>query len=179
MKIALIGPPGSGKSSIADAFVRLYGGRRLSFAAGVKQEVAYALSYVDHDNNLHAPDYVALMNDPRTKDQYRRLLQVWGTEFRREQDPDYWVKRLIQTMRESAGHVLIDDCRFPNEYDALKPKGFIFVKLETGETVREQGAEAAAHESELHWPLFIVDKTLSYQPGPAAQAERLYNLLNK
>jgi len=48
----------------------------------------------------------------------RRALQYWGTEVRREQDPDYWVKRAMKSVYHELAlgkSVYITDARFPNE----------------------------------------------------------------
>jgi hypothetical protein len=179
--ITLIGGPGSGKSSIALAYSLLYGGTKLSFAGGVKDEAAAALAAADkvHDESVNTVQRSMLhrrqMDDPAVKDQYRRLLQVWGTELRRQQDPDYWVDALRPRAAAALkrGDVLIDDMRFPNEKAAVMAAGGIVVFLEHGDTSRVQIPEAASHESEAHWPTWTPDITLTYVPGPAHQAERL------
>lgn len=59
----------------------------------------------------------------------RTLLQWWGTDYRRKQDPDYWVKRLQETLeREQPEVALITDVRFPNEADAIHAAGGYLIK---------------------------------------------------
>ncbi|MCF6266760.1 MAG: hypothetical protein L3J57_09475 [Desulfuromusa sp.] len=63
----------------------------------------------------------------------RRLLQWWGTEYRRAQDPDYWTKAWEVKLQEydlATTHVLVDDVRFVNELEIIKKNGGIFVKIE-------------------------------------------------
>jgi transposase-like protein len=44
----------------------------------------------------------------------RHLLQWWGTEYRRAQDPDYWVKKLVARVQaDQPRFALIADVRFP------------------------------------------------------------------
>ena len=101
MNYALVGAPGSGKSSIADAL-----GVRMSFADGVKREVANVLGPITQDQigrtmgvppefwptaQKNADAIFEDMHNPAIKDVYRELLQLWGTELRRAQDVDYWV----------------------------------------------------------------------------------------
>lgn len=212
MKIALVGAPGSGKSSIGDALCGETGAK-LSFAAGVKEEVAeviqpFVRGYVERGilagvdkllelmgmpPGLMKADFipggypegfiVEDMNDPEVKDGFRTLLQMWGTEFRRAQDPDYWVKRaqtkLARLVAEGFDPIVIDDCRFPNEYAMLKSEGFHFVRLESGPTTRPLTGAQAEHESERYWPSFNVDLVLDFQEGPEVQAERIVKALGE
>ena len=53
---------------------------------------------------------------------YRHAAQYMGTEICRDYDPDWWVKqmdRCINNLPED-GVVLIDDCRFQNEFEYLQ-----------------------------------------------------------
>jgi hypothetical protein len=188
-RIALLGNPGSGKSSIGDALIDLAGGTRLSFADGVKEEAAlvhaFAEGLYDEDRDTIRiatrvrEAVVKEMQDPEKKDRYRRLLQVWGTDFRRAENPQYWIEqwaKKFNKIREGA-NIVVDDCRFPNEEVALRSNGFYFVRLLDGETTRPQGATEAVHESESYWPKFVTDLDLSYEAGPEHQARRILSAL--
>ena len=62
----------------------------------------------------------------------RRILQWWGTEYRRAQDPDYWTKaweRKLATVDLQSTHVLVDDVRFINELKVIKKHGGVFVRV--------------------------------------------------
>lgn len=60
----------------------------------------------------------------------RTLLQWWGTDYRRAQDPNYWVTQLMDTLkREQPEVALITDVRFPNEVDAIHALGGYAVKV--------------------------------------------------
>lgn len=53
----------------------------------------------------------------------RTLLQYIGTDVVREQRPDYWVDFIIDMLvmfGNNWDYVLIPDCRFPNEVEAMK-----------------------------------------------------------
>ncbi len=77
----------------------------------------------------------------------RRILQWWGTEYRRAQDPDYWTKaweRKVQQYDLDSIHVLIDDVRFMNELQTIKGQGGVVVKIE-----RPGFAAGGNHASEI------------------------------
>lgn len=106
------------------------------------------------------------------------MLQAYGMFMRQTRGEDHWVGQARNTLNylvkaRPAVTITVDDCRFPNEETMLRALGFVFVRLEPGETVREQSAETAAHESERYWPTFKADLVLSYEKGPRHQAERL------
>lgn len=63
----------------------------------------------------------------------RRMLQWWGTEYRRRQDPDYWVKAwegAYRQLKTTTQHVLVDDVRFPNEVEVVHHNGGVLVRVE-------------------------------------------------
>lgn len=170
-RIALCGPPGSGKTSIA----REFGSLVISFADALRLEVATGFGGSGRDIDHHA----AAMTDPKLKDRYRPLLQAWGA-LRRQQDPDYWLKQ-VEDLLEQRGMdkqiIVVDDCRYDNEYAMLKRRGFLFVLLEAGQTTRIQSVTAQAHASEQEWPKFAFDLTLPYKEGPSNQARELARAL--
>ncbi len=62
----------------------------------------------------------------------RRILQWWGTEYRREQDPDYWTKAWaakVESYDLEKTHILVDDIRFMNELETLRAEGGLIVKI--------------------------------------------------
>ena len=150
-----------------------YDVRRYAFADILKQEVNAALdafpagqrhfSYLwDDDYYLVREDGVMVqlkdypwvkyeadadMTDPLCPyGKQRTLLQWWGTEFRRNVNPDYWINRLADKLKKDQPEIaLISDMRFPNE--------FAFVE-ERGETIRVDNPRLpplppSAHPSEL------------------------------
>lgn len=62
----------------------------------------------------------------------RRILQWWGTEFRRAQDPDYWTRAWAQKLADfdlEHTHILVDDVRFRNELNVIKDNGGLCVRI--------------------------------------------------
>lgn len=66
------------------------------------------------------PDW---FNQPRTP---REIMQLWGTEYRRAQSVDYWVKqlqgRVEYGLRNGQHRLVISDCRFSNEVEYLRQR---------------------------------------------------------
>ncbi len=111
-----------GKDTAASFLISQYGGGvHLSFAAPLYEIQAF----VQERCNL-----------PKEKD--RRLLQILGTEWGRERDPDIWVNLLLAEMDKlpPQTNVFITDVRFPNEIRALQNRGFILVHIVRPSTQR-------------------------------------------
>jgi hypothetical protein len=93
----------------------------------------------------------------------------------REIDPDTWVDLLTARVEANPDiRFVVDDCRFPNEYQALRGLGFRFVRVTAYEADRllrlqksgkHTTAEQLMHESERHHPTFDVDYTIFNEEG--------------
>jgi hypothetical protein len=81
----------------------------------------------------------------------RVLLQWWGTEYRRSQDPQYWTSKgraLIQEARRTgADAIIFRDMRFWNEFDLITEEGGITGKIER--LFFESGVPEHISETEL------------------------------
>lgn len=73
------------------------------------------------------PEWVKYEPEPDMTDplcpigKQRTLLQWWGTEYRRNQDTNYWVNRLREQIEAEKPRIaLIADMRFPNEVSWIK-----------------------------------------------------------
>lgn len=135
----------------------------IPFAKALKQEVNELASAAGGMKNLFTPnrnfvladgyyiDFPAWVQyDPEapTDDPYcplgkqRSLLQFYGTEVRRAQDKNYWIKKHTEAVAEStADIVLVPDLRFTNE--------MVYI-LKYGEAVRvdRAGLPPATHITE-------------------------------
>lgn len=184
MRIALIGAPGSGKSTVAEKLCEP-GGVKIAFADALRREVAELLvpiatlyeSAGDYGEPASDVDFILDdMANPKRKDAFRAILQQWGM-MRRAADANHWVTRVTDVIDpilagDSGVTVVVDDCRMPNEYDVLKARDFRFVRLEAGPHLRLQAPEQRQHESERYWPNFQVDLVLDYQDAKI-QAQRI------
>jgi hypothetical protein len=63
----------------------------------------------------------------------RWVLQYWGTEVCRAGfHDDIWIAALENKLRNSEDHVVISDCRFPNEIKAIKSAGGLVIRVVRG-----------------------------------------------
>lgn len=121
---------------------RQYDIQRYGFGDLLKMEVTQAIEQAGdavelvHQMNNALPSWVQLEADVDMTDplcpygKWRTLLQWWGGEYRRSQDPEYWVKRLAERIREDAPEVaLISDMRYPNESFWVKRVGGFIVRV--------------------------------------------------
>lgn len=169
--IAFIGAIGSGKSTMCNELIdrdlHMARFKKISFADPLKHEVAIALAETNRDFIHDAKDWEATLRDPQRKLPYRGLLQWWGTDYRRAQNPDYWVEKWHSATHVAANHnqiVLVDDCRFPNEYALLRDMGYVIVLLHSEHGSVSDDAVAVSHESEAHWPTFWYNLSLAWIP---------------
>jgi hypothetical protein len=95
----------------------------------------------------------------RTALTVRRILQWWGTEYRRAQDPDYWTKaweRKITGYDLGKTHILIDDVRFMNELQVIRAQGGRFIKIDRpGFAAGGNHASETSLDSFSDWDLVI------------------------
>src|SRR5690606_29478942 len=131
VRIAFCGPRGTGKTTLADYLVKLHGFTRCSLAAPIKRIIAEAPqdSHERHQFLLRwgrelFPGSIVLQARFATeaaralaaeRDPGRRA-QLLGTEVGRALDPEVWIRYLLTHLPD--GHVVVDDVRFRNEYEA-------------------------------------------------------------
>lgn len=174
--IALLGQPGSGKSSVGKAISELTGWIVLSFADPLKEDLSNFLS--DTNDWITQAEYLSMMYDPSTKDQYRPMLQAYGA-FRRAEDPYYWVGRMRNVLDRDASltfspsRFVVDDCRYANEAQMLREHDFAFVHLLPGPTTRPLEGVLALHESEKEWQTLPFGLELPFKEGVDKQAKTI------
>lgn len=103
-----------GKDTAVDYLIKNYGGTRLSFAKPLYDIQSYTQK---------------ICGLPQEKD--RKFLQIVGTEWGREKNPNIWVDIVLKQIQDlgSQENIFISDLRFPNELEALKKAGFTTVWL--------------------------------------------------
>lgn len=154
--IALCGPAGSGKSTVADHLVEKYGASRYGFATPLKEMLKRALDFTDEQ--VYGTQAQKEAVDPRYNYSARWFMQRIGTEgCRNTFGEDFWTKMCIDTIvRQNQPLVVIEDMRFLNEGNAVlhdeRIDGHVLKLFPVGdaETV-ERLAGAGNHKSEFEW----------------------------
>lgn len=157
--VAISGKIGSGKDTVAPLVVNALGHSDAVhefFARPLKEEVNQVIDFIRKASNLDEaitlvhehlqpvnfiPAVEALYDDVKTgvvQSAYdrtpstRKALQLWGTEVRRTQDEDYWVRKAMKSSLEliaSGQSIYVTDARFPNEVAAIETVGAHVVRL--------------------------------------------------
>lgn len=162
MNIAIIAHAGAGKDVTFEILNKHYGYKRYAFADEVKEA---AKKYFPH-----------LYNE---KNKPRWLLQAIGTKFR-EIDPEVWIRAMFNVIdankqyAEKYGYaeeaIAVTDCRLPNEYKALKERGFTFIRINVDEEIRTQrmiergdnfSKKDMQHHSEQYYDTFECEYEIS------------------
>lgn len=139
--IAFTGLAGSGKSTAAAHLVNRYGYQRVRFAGPLKAMMA-ALGLTHDEIEGHLKEKPCALLGGKTP---RQAMQWLGTEFGRDLiDRDLWIRAWQAELARTSGHVVIDDCRFPNESEAVQAAGGVIIRIERPGA----GAGAAGHSSE-------------------------------
>jgi hypothetical protein len=95
---------------------------------------------------------------------FRALMQNYGTEVRRGDDPLYWIKLWKQTVTYTDGNIVCDDVRFINEAKAIRDMGGYVVKIE-----RSDLTSTMSHVSETEMDKIKPDFTLIAKTGGHAE----------
>ena len=141
MIVGVCGFIGSGKDTIADYLCTFHGFKRLSFAASLKDAVASVfgwdremlegLTKSSRDWREQRDDWWS--NRLNMEITPRRILQYWGTEVCRNGfHNDIWVASVENKLRQTKDDVVITDCRFKNEVEAIKNAGGVTCRVSRG-----------------------------------------------
>lgn len=142
MIIGICGLIGSGKDTAADYLVNFHEFRRGSFAGILKDAVSSVFGW---DRELLEgrtkesrewreqvdPWWSERLNMPNLTPRW--VLQYWGTEVcRKAFHDDIWIAGLENKLRSTSDNVVISDCRFPNEIQAIRNQGGKIVQVQRG-----------------------------------------------
>lgn len=159
MIIGVCGFIGSGKDTIADYLVNFYEFRRESFANTLKDAVSAVFGW---DRTLLEgrtkqarewreqvdPWWAERLNTPNLTPRW--VLQYWGTEVCRKAFHDsIWIASLENKLRNSQDHIVISDCRFPNEIKSIKDAGGIVIRVKRGPEPEWYDAAVSMNKGEV------------------------------
>ncbi len=125
-----------------EAFLRQVGAAdKVALLYGDQQDKLAHFEIDEHRAGLQCPAWGGFVAENRDIQQHsgmttlsvRRILQWWGTEYRRAQDPDYWTKAweaALTELPDRNAHILVDDVRFHNEVDAVQRNGGVLIRVE-------------------------------------------------
>ncbi|WP_282793685.1 hypothetical protein [Streptomyces sp. CC224B] len=158
--IALIGRARSGKDTVAARLVDRYAYTRVAIADPLKAMCLRVNPIIDYEPSgfgqlpIHLTDTVRRSGWEHAKDTYpevRRVLQSVGREVR-NLDPGFWLGLALDKIG-AADHwhlpVVVTDCRYPNEAEALVQRGFKVVRIirpGVPRPIREHESETALDE---------------------------------
>lgn len=199
--IGVAGYAGAGKDTLGDVLVRGLGYIKFSFSDALYLEVSEAFSiaidYLRDRDHKEKPtpllalrrcqdlEFVAVVNgalgpdftDMDAAHAPREILQWWGTEYRRRQDPDYWVKRARDFYHRelTAGAPGLVNCsvRFLNECAWIHDEGGIVVRV-----TRPGIGAVNAHVSDKPLPAELVDIEIDNDAAPNDLLSKLTQALN-
>lgn len=168
MIIGLIGYKQVGKSTAAKYLANTYEFSRHNFKDGLVSEMKQNLpNTLDLLAKEHKTSVTELFDyKPPIM---RALMQEYGTEVRRHDDPKYWVKKWINGIPEN-NNVVVDDVRFINEAKAVSYRGGVLVRLK-----RDDITDGGDHASEVEQDKIVADFTIICGKG---QHDILYRKLD-
>lgn len=157
MIIGICGFIGAGKDTAADYLVNFHGFRRDSFASTLKDAVAAVFGW---DRDLLEGRTKEAREWREQPDEWwtnrlgmtvtpRWILQNWGTNVMRQHfHEDIWIASLENKLRKSRDHIVISDCRFYNEVDAIKKQGGQVIWVQRGPTPHWYQIAASANRGD-------------------------------
>lgn len=114
----------------------------------------------------------------KNKAKYRSDLIVLGN-WGREQDPDYWLKKIIK----QKGNIIVTDVRVPHEYEVFKNAGAITIRVEAtretrakrGQLVGENDITEVGLDNEKNWD-YIIDNNSTYEHLKSQVEKIIYDI---
>lgn len=179
MILAFTGKMGAGKSTAAKQL------EKLGYYVTVSK---FAAPLYDIQELIYRRIESVVRRD-HTFEKDRKLLQLLGTEWGRSLDEDLWVKlwkqdvqQLENRLKDKPNHVIVvDDCRFDNEAQAVLDKGGYIVNIRcdgVAHTTRSvHGRDSLTHASERGISNRFVLATLENSGTVEELKENLKNIM--
>jgi hypothetical protein len=158
MILGVTGLIGSGKDTVADYLCTFHGFKRVSFAASLKDAVSAVFGW----------DRELLEGSTKSSREWREqtdiwwstrlqmditprwVLQYWGTDVLRNHfHTDIWVASVENKLRQSKDNIVITDCRFINEVNAIKNVGGTTMRVVRGKQPEWYDAAVSYNKGEV------------------------------
>ena len=143
MIIGITGRINSGKDTVANYLTTAHNFQRMSYAEPLKDAVSAIFGWdrmmlegTTKESRLWRDQvdiwWAKRLNIPNLTPRW--VLQQWGTEVgRRAFHDDIWIASIENKIRQfSSQNIVISDCRFANELQAIKNAGGITIRVERG-----------------------------------------------
>jgi hypothetical protein len=153
--IGITGLISSGKDTIADYLTTHHGFKRISFASSLKDAIAVIFGW----NREYLEGTTKASRVWREqKDEWwsnrlgmditpRWILQYWGTDVCRNHfHNDIWVASVEHKLLNSNEDIVITDCRFANEVNAIRNIGGIAIRVRRGPDPEWYDSAVAANQ---------------------------------
>lgn len=160
--LAFTGLKGTGKSEACKYIEGIYADAiRINFKDALVEEIKTKF----HDF-LH--ELILVCGDPRVEEiddffeykppVFRKFMQNYGTEVRRGDHPDYWVRRWSERVDRALADgklVLVDDVRFLNEAEAVKDFGGTIIRVRRSDILPNDTHQSEVEMSHIEADYFI------------------------
>jgi hypothetical protein len=169
MIIGVTGFIGSGKDTVANYLTTFHGYKRISFAGTLKDACSAVFGW-DREmlegtttssrewREQVDPWWSERLNIPELTPRW--VLQQWGTEVCRNGfHNDIWVASVENQLRKTKDNIVITDCRFANEVNAIKNAGGTSIRVERGEKPKWYDAAIAFNRGPNGNSLWSLSKT--------------------
>jgi len=127
--LGICGGIGHGKDTAADFLVAEAGYRKLSLAYPLKVAVRDMFGLEDRHVFGTQADKAEVIDHLTGAWTGRALLELMGTDVCRRVDPDIWVNKMFDEIRNTPGHIVIPDVRFQNECNLIQQMGGQVIKV--------------------------------------------------
>jgi dephospho-CoA kinase len=181
--IAFTGKKQTGKSTAAGYLSYRYKYERINFKDALTAEIKERfMPLLIQILNIERMRVASPVRRPNTIEELfvfkpplvRTLMQCYGTDVRRKDDPDYWVKRWYEKIDECDKDIIVvDDVRFPNEAQAVRSLGGRIYRIERD--ITSLGQKIDMHASETEMDKIKVDEVIDNN----AYTDDLYRKLDK
>lgn len=171
--VGIAGKRGAGKSVASGYLMSQFGFTNVKFAGPLKDMMrAVGLTEEEVEGYLKEQPCELLMG--RTP---RHAMQTLGTEWGRNMIHEHfwtnlWVQRAMQHRL-----VVADDCRFPNEFQAIRSNGGKIIWIDRPNNPFDQSGAAAQHASETSADAEKFDHYILNDGSPMDLGRKVYELV--